>query len=208
MTPFSRAAAAVFLVILLTAAMPAIASRPVPQTKPDLSNPVYTACKLDNECIVLRPACSAPIAINALRYEEVSAWFEHLRPLQKCADWVPQLDVKKRACVQNRCTLEFEPAKPPEPDNSPQAKDPHYCEKNSECTVVLGDCCTKSFVNAKNAPRMRAEIKANEHLAKCFYPDRRRVKNLRCEENKCTADLEVPSQLPDPTHRLTSKCEQ
>ena len=207
MTPFSRAAAAACIMLIL-AAMPALASHRGQQSQPKLADPAYTACKTDKECLVVRPACSAPIAINAGRYEEVNRWFEHIRPLQKCADWLPFIEVKKKACIKNRCALELEAAKPPEPDNSPQAKDPTYCETDSECTVVLGDCCVKNFVNTKNAPRMRAEIKAKEHLANCFYPDRRHVQNLRCESHKCTAELEVPSQLPDPTHSLKDKCEQ
>lgn len=210
MTPFSRAAAAAFIMVLLlaTAATSGSAARYTPHRQPKLADPAYTVCKEDYECLVVRPACNAPLAINIRRFEEVRAWFEYIRPLQKCADWLPYMEVKKKACVKNRCTLELEEAKPPEPDNTPQAKDPNYCDKDSECTVVLGDCCVKNFVNTKNAPRLRADIKAKEQLANCFYPDRRHVRNLRCEKHKCTAELEVPSELPDPTHSLKDKCEQ
>ncbi|TAL31160.1 MAG: hypothetical protein EPN97_11275 [Alphaproteobacteria bacterium] len=207
MTAFFRAALLILIMIPLAAA-PAGGTRYKPHSKPNLADPSYTACKTDNECLIVRPACSAPLAVNAHRFKEVDAWFEYMRPFYKCADWLSQLDVKKKACVKNRCTVELAQAVPPEPDNSPQAKDPNYCDTDSECTVVLGDCCVKSFVNTKNAPRMRAEIKAKEHLANCFFPDRRHVQNLRCENHKCTAELEVPSELPDPTHSLKDKCEQ
>jgi hypothetical protein len=203
-TAFFRAAALVLLMILLTAAG-AGATRYKPHSKPDLADPAYTSCRTDDECLIVRPVCSAPLVVNARRFQEVQAWYEYMRPFYKCADWLPPLDVKKKACVRNRCTVELAQA---EPDNSPQAKDPYYCDTDSECTVVLGDCCVKSFVNTKNAPRLRAEIKAKEHLANCFFPDRRHVQNLRCEKHKCTAELEVPSQLPDPTHSLKDKCEQ
>jgi hypothetical protein len=209
-TSFSRAAAVALILFLLMASLPAAAARHTPR-QPKLADPSYTECKADYDCLIVRPACSAPIVVNGRRYEEVHAWFEYIRPLQKCADWLPNLEVKKKACVRNRCTIEVEqaaPPVPPEPDNSPQAKDPHYCDTDKECTVVLGDCCVKNFVNTKNAPRLRAEIKAKEHLANCFFPDRRHVQNLRCENHQCTAELEVPSELPDPTHSLKDKCEQ
>ena len=191
--------AAIALGAILALAAPARAGGP-----PLLADPAYTACHTDEECKIIEPPCSAPITVNLRHYAAVDLWFQQNRQKSQCMINLPR--VIKKACVRNRCTLEL--TQPLPPDTSKQAQDPHYCDKNEECTVVLGDCCVKNFVNATSAPQMESQIRANERFATCFYPDRRRVKNLRCENHQCTADLEVPSELPDPTHRTKDKCVQ
>jgi hypothetical protein len=205
---FGRTAFFILLFGLTSASVILQANAAHAPRKPELTDPSYTSCRMREECLVVRPPCSAPITVNVAHFEEVHRWFEYLRPFHTCADWIPLPDVKTNSCIKNRCTLELTEPKAPEPDNSPQAKDEHYCDKDRDCTVVLGDCCVKNFVNTKNADRLRAEIRDKALLATCFYPDRRHVKNLRCEEHKCTADLEVPLELPDPTHMSKMRCEQ
>lgn len=207
MTGFSRIIlpAIAAIACLWAAAMPASAFQ---YYQPNLSDPAYTACKTDNECMVITPACSAPITVNRRHFTEASIWFRHISQYKDCPTSMELPKVISKQCVKNRCTIETTQPEPPKPDNSKQAKDPHYCDTDDECTVVLGDCCVKNFVNTKNAPEMRAQIKYNERLATCFYPDRRHVKNLRCENHQCTADLEVPSEMRDLTHHSKDACEQ
>ena len=176
--------------------------------QPNMADPIYTQCKTDDECLVIHPACSAPITVNRRHFQVVYTWYRHISQYKNCPEDMDLPKVTKKQCLKNRCTLEMTQPEPPKPDTSKQALDPHYCDTTEECTVVLGDCCVKNFVNTKSAPHMQAEIKAKENLATCFFPDRRHVKNLRCENHLCTAELEVPSELRDLSHRSKDKCEQ
>jgi hypothetical protein len=182
---------------------------------PLLADPAYTQCHKDTDCKVVHPACSAPITVNRRHFDQVDLWARRTARHQSCPALTALPKVVSNKCVKQRCTLELiQPAPPaPGPAVPPPAvvnkpADMHFCEKDADCTVVLGDCCVKNFVNTASAPDLAADIKEHERLATCFFPDRRHVKNLRCENHQCTADLEVPNEMPDPTHSTKDKCEQ
>jgi hypothetical protein len=196
-----------FWIALFALACIAVPARAYELHEPHLVDPAYTQCLTDKECAIVEPACSAPITVNQRHFIQVDIWFKHLSRNIQCPSLTSLPKVVKKQCVKHRCTLELSQPEPPKPDapkpappEGAMAKDPHYCDKNEDCTVVLGDCCEKNFVNTVSAPDLQAQITANERLATCFFADHRHVKNLRCENHQCTADLEVPSELPDPTH--------
>jgi hypothetical protein len=197
-----------FLVAALCIALPARASQkhhPNQPPPPNMDEPYL--CGKDADCTIVRPPCGAPISINKRNYARVNKSYEIMRPYYKCADWIPIPEAKGVTCLQNRCKALLGEAKP---DTSPQAKDAHYCDEDKECQVVLGECCEKNFVNSKNAPKLRRKVEEEKTDAiMCFHPDRRHVKNLRCEKHQCTADLEIPEELMDDSnHSLKDKCEQ
>lgn len=176
--------------------------------RPNLADPGYTFCEANTDCKIIHPRCSAPITVNQRHYIETDMWFRHEDQYKSCDDSLALPEVKSNSCVNHRCALELTAPVPQKPDNSKQAKDPTYCDKDDECAVVLGDCCEKRFYNTKNAPRIQADINYHTSPSACFFPDRRHVANLRCEKHKCTADLIVPPELDDPDHNLKGHCEQ
>ena len=173
----------------------------------NLSDPVYTVCRATADCTVVNPPCGAPIAVNKVHEDEVNSWYDSLRPSLKCADWIKLPYVKGISCVKNRCAAELtdEPVDP-----SPYVKDPGYCEKNEDCTTVVlpEDCCDKHFVNQQSAAGLHKKLYNNRFTRMCRTIDRRHVKNLRCENNRCAGDLEVPLELPGSLMKMRGQCEQ
>jgi hypothetical protein len=179
------------------------------QRGPNLADPVYNVCRSSDDCAIVRPPCGAPLGVNKPHEDEVNGWYNFLRPSTKCADWITLPEAKDVICVKNRCVVELAESGS-SPDASPYEKDPGYCEKNEDCTTVVlqEDCCVKHFVNTVQAERVRRQLFDKRYERICPSIDRRHVKDLRCENNKCTADLEVPLELPGMLLKLKAKCEQ
>jgi hypothetical protein len=188
---------------VLAFASPADARHKNAQQPPNPDAPYM--CVKDQDCTVVHPPCSAPLTVNYHYRAQMEAQYDQVRHYYHCADWIELPEVKSLSCIEHRCKAVLGP---PVPDTSPQAKDPHYCDKDSECEVLLGPCCSKDFVNSKSAPKLRKKAAEDPAQKTCFFPDRRHVQHLRCEKHQCTADLEVPLELPDDNHSLKDKCEQ
>jgi hypothetical protein len=174
---------------------------------PNLSEPMYSKCKTDDECVVVTPPCGTPMTFNKKSQLFLQGYFNALGGSFVCADWLKVPRVKKTSCVKERCAIELtEPmTRPPQTSFD---KEPQYCEKDSDCETVINECCEASFLNKPHADRMRADSEFAKNAPKiCHHYDRRKVLNLRCEDKKCTADLEVPLQL-DYTPRELKDCKR
>jgi hypothetical protein len=197
----------IFTLLMLCCALPALAeeerARPhAVLVSPNLSEKTYSICKTDDECVVVTPPCAAPMAFNKKSQLFLQGYFNRLAGNVTCADWVKVAQAKKTACVEERCTIELTEPKTPPPKTAFE-KEPQYCEKDSDCETVIGDCCEASFLNKTHALKMRADmVFAKDAPKTCFQYDRRKVLNLRCENKKCTADLEVPLELDYLPHEL------
>jgi hypothetical protein len=191
---------AFFFILFSLAAAPAAAERP------NLADPAYTVCRASTDCAIVYPPCGAPAAVNKPHERQVAAWYDHLRPHAQCAPWLKLPEAGALSCVKNRCTV----ALVEEPKDAPPEEDRRVCESDADCVAVVewDDCCDKHFINGKYADRLRAEIEYNKRIRFCPAFDRRHVKNLRCENRQCTADLEAPLELPGMLLKLRGKCEQ
>lgn len=197
-----------FLLLILTgliAAAPALAATP---KRPNLADPVYTVCRASPDCVVVHPPCGVPIAVNRPHEKEVTAWYDRLRPQMQCADWLEIPEAGAVTCVKNRCAVELLEPAAEKPAPAPP-EDRAWCAQDADCVTVVewDDCCNKHFINQKYADRLRAEIEYNRRIKFCPAYDRQHVKNLRCENNRCTADLEAPLELPGMLLKLRGKCE-
>jgi hypothetical protein len=169
---------------------------------PNLSEQMYNECKADDECVVVTPPCGTPMTFNKKSQLFLQGYFNAVGGSFHCADWLKIPRVKKTTCVKSRCAIELTKPMTPPPQTKID-KEPQYCEKDSDCETVIGDCCEASFLNKPHADRMRADREfAKDSPKLCHNYDRRKVLNLRCEDKKCTADLEVPLQLDYQPHEL------
>ncbi len=202
--------ALLFCLAFAAASLPAAADAPL-TGRPDLTNPAYTLCQKDDECLAVSPACAAPVAVNTRYYGQVYLWYKRLSERMTCDTSLTLPRVKSEQCVQHRCTLELIKPEAPKPANAKLLENPSYCDADDECRALIltDDCCVKHFVNKDSTPRMEAEIKAKAVLTTCFNFDRRHVTHLRCENHQCTGDLEVPNEaVDDSRHTGKDRCEQ
>jgi hypothetical protein len=197
----------VFFALFMFLALPALAAEDdfAPRAiivSPNLSEQKYNVCKTDDECVVVNPPCGAPMTFNKQSQLFMQGYFNAVGGKVTCADWLKIPRAKKTSCVKSRCAIELtEPMTPPPRTNFD--KEPQYCEKDSDCETVIGDCCEASFLNKPHADRMRADREFAKDTSKvCLFYDRRKVLNLRCENKKCTADLEVPLQIDYPPREM------
>ena len=202
----------VFFALFMMITLPALAAdddtgpRPV-LVSPNLSEQMYNKCKTDDECVVVTPPCGTPMTFNKQSQLFMQGYFNAVGGSFTCADWLKVPQVKKTSCVKERCAIELTEPLPRQPQTEFE-KQPQYCEKDSDCETVIGDCCEASFLNKIHADRMRAAREFAKNTPKiCLLYDRRKVLNLRCENKKCTADLEVPLQL-DYTPRELKDCDR
>jgi hypothetical protein len=193
-------------IFLLCCAVPVYAQEegrpPALHVAPNLIDPQYTVCQRDDECVVVTPPCAAPMTFNKKHQLFLQGYFSGTATSFACPDWLKIPRVKKTECVKQKCAIELTEPQPPPPQTKFDTE-PQYCEKDSDCETVIGDCCAASFYNHTHAFHKRAEMEYKKDAPKsCFGIDKRKVVNLRCQDKKCTADLEVPLELDYQPHEL------
>jgi len=186
---------ALFIAVALLAALPAHAEIKKLYSTPDLADKRYYYCKQDDQCVTASLPCGRVVVVNTITHDDVQGWFDFIGPRYQCELPIKKQTAQDIACVKNTCTAKIGYVPEVEP-NSPEASNPAYCKATDDCAVVIGRCNEKIFVNKKLQRSMQADYDKMRrvHTEGCFWPDNRTVKNLRCEKNACTGDLEVPDQ--------------
>ncbi len=184
------------ITLLLFISLPALADAPKKlYSTPDLTDKRYYMCRHDSDCTTAQLPCGRIVVTNKYLHDDVQGWFDFIGPKYKCETPVRKQQAKNIACTDYKCTADISLVPNIMPD-TPEAKNTAYCKTVDDCAVVEGTCHAKMLVNKIYKDKLQADYDHIRDINKemCLYPDNRTVVNLRCEENTCKSDLEIPDE--------------
>lgn len=184
------------LFLLLAAALPADAERSrKTYSTPDLADKRYYVCKADSDCAIAHLPCGRVVVVNTFTQDDVQGWYDFVAPHYKCLAAAGRQQAENIACVNNMCKADITQVPTALPD-TPETRNPAYCETPEDCAVVTGPCNKKIFVNKKHRQPLQAEYDRllEKRPENCTWPDNRTVGKLTCVRNTCGGELDIPDQ--------------